>query len=272
MSAVSAAEDERREARLDAAAERNVEIHREEAESDSRTNAILGALQSMPGANDPNAVLDAGNRQAAAMRSIGDANAAQQRAAVVQPQPQQSTAATEVQQVAQQQTSPQSAYQTTMQATATTSRTPATGPNGFTATGGYPRTSASQNPVYPNVVIVNGSISFNVPSGYHIRSGNLALISSTGTGDANEILQHFNSVVNAINSGDLCHTVGDNAYAGISSSTVSYQTVGGRNVVAACLTIAPDGIPNSVGFQYGGYVEVNMPSTVTMSMRFQNNN
>jgi hypothetical protein len=51
------------------------------AESEARFNALMGALQSMPGASDPNAVLNAGNQQAAAIRAVGDANAAQKRAA-----------------------------------------------------------------------------------------------------------------------------------------------------------------------------------------------
>lgn len=46
-------------------------------QSEARRNALFGALQSLPGGNDPNAVLNAGNRQAAAMRRIGDARANQ---------------------------------------------------------------------------------------------------------------------------------------------------------------------------------------------------
>jgi hypothetical protein len=56
-------------------------------ESDARFNAVMGALQSMPGANDPNAVLNAGNQQAAAIRAIGNANAARQQSSYI-PQPQ----------------------------------------------------------------------------------------------------------------------------------------------------------------------------------------
>jgi hypothetical protein len=46
--------------------------------SDAHFNAVLGALQGMPGGNDPNAILNAGAQQAAALRAIGDANAARQ--------------------------------------------------------------------------------------------------------------------------------------------------------------------------------------------------
>jgi plasmid stability protein len=46
--------------------------------SDARFNTVLGTLQGLPGGNDPNAILNAGNQQAAAMREIGDANGARQ--------------------------------------------------------------------------------------------------------------------------------------------------------------------------------------------------
>lgn len=49
-----------------------------EAARDARRDAVLGSLQQMPGASDPNAILNAGNQQAAAIRAIGDANAARQ--------------------------------------------------------------------------------------------------------------------------------------------------------------------------------------------------
>jgi hypothetical protein len=125
MAAVAEEENERHEAIQENRESNIADLDQARAQSEARRNALFSALQSMPGANDPNAVLDAGNRQAAAMRSIGDANAAQQRAAAVQPQPQQSTAATQVPQVAQQQSSPQSVYQTYMQAAASSSQTPA---------------------------------------------------------------------------------------------------------------------------------------------------
>jgi hypothetical protein len=47
-------------------------------QSDARFNTVLGALQSLPGGNDPNAIVNAGAQQAAALRAIGDANAARQ--------------------------------------------------------------------------------------------------------------------------------------------------------------------------------------------------
>jgi hypothetical protein len=46
--------------------------------SDARFNAALGALQGLPGGNDPNAILNAGAQQAAAMRAVGDAHAERQ--------------------------------------------------------------------------------------------------------------------------------------------------------------------------------------------------
>jgi hypothetical protein len=46
--------------------------------TDARFNAVLGTLQGLPGGSDPNAILNAGAQQAAALRAIGDANAARQ--------------------------------------------------------------------------------------------------------------------------------------------------------------------------------------------------
>jgi len=54
------------------------------SESEARFNAVMGTLQSMPGGSDPNAIVNAGNQQAAATRAVGDANAAQQQAAAQQ--------------------------------------------------------------------------------------------------------------------------------------------------------------------------------------------
>ena len=72
-------QDEKEQRQQDA--EDRAEQHRE---SDARFNAVLGAMQSMPGGSDPNAVINAGNQQAAAIRSIGDANAAAKQAAAQQ--------------------------------------------------------------------------------------------------------------------------------------------------------------------------------------------
>jgi hypothetical protein len=59
-------------------------------QSDARFNAVLGALQGMPGGNNPNAILDESNRQAPAIAAVGARNAqrnapAEQQRAVVQP-------------------------------------------------------------------------------------------------------------------------------------------------------------------------------------------
>lgn len=78
MAAVEMTERSNRQARKEAAAENNAEIDRRNRESHNRRDSILSMLQSMPGASDPNAILNAGNQQAAAIRAIGDANAARQ--------------------------------------------------------------------------------------------------------------------------------------------------------------------------------------------------
>jgi uncharacterized protein len=74
MAAVAAVENERHEG-IQEFRERNAaELDRARAASEQRRNAVLGALQAM-GGSDPNAILNAANRQTAAIRAIGDANA-----------------------------------------------------------------------------------------------------------------------------------------------------------------------------------------------------
>jgi hypothetical protein len=78
MSAVAAVENARHEG-IQEFRERNAaELDQARADSENRRNAFLGALQAMGGSN-PNAILNAGNQQAAAIGAIADANAARQR-------------------------------------------------------------------------------------------------------------------------------------------------------------------------------------------------
>jgi TPR repeat protein len=74
MAAVAAVENERHEGIQEFRERTAAEADRSRAASEERRNAVLGALQAM-GGSDPNAILNAGNRQAAAIRAIGDANA-----------------------------------------------------------------------------------------------------------------------------------------------------------------------------------------------------
>jgi TPR repeat protein len=48
-------------------------------ENDARYDTVVSALQGMSGGSDQNAIINAGNQQAAAIRAIGDANAVRQR-------------------------------------------------------------------------------------------------------------------------------------------------------------------------------------------------
>ena len=78
---VAAAQQANQEARANArevVQQQNAANDRLEAARDARRDALLGSLREMPGASDPNAIVNAGNRQAAAIRAIGDANAARQ--------------------------------------------------------------------------------------------------------------------------------------------------------------------------------------------------
>src|ERR1700739_521015 len=76
MGVVREAENQEHDALQDYRAENRAKWDRTVAESEARRNTIFSALQSLPGGSDPNAVLNAGNQQAAAIRSIGNANAA----------------------------------------------------------------------------------------------------------------------------------------------------------------------------------------------------
>lgn len=78
MAAVAQAESDRHEATVEYRAQRAADLAQSQADSAAHRDAILGALQSMPGANDPNAIVNAGNQQAAAIRALADANATRQ--------------------------------------------------------------------------------------------------------------------------------------------------------------------------------------------------
>src|ERR1700722_4555446 len=77
-------ERERRQDRREHLQADEEQRHEQAQESNARFNAVIGAMQSMPGASDPNAVINAGNQQAAAIRAVGDANAVEQQAAAQQ--------------------------------------------------------------------------------------------------------------------------------------------------------------------------------------------
>lgn len=83
MAAVEQAENDRHDA-IEENRERNQEEMQEaQAASEARRDALLGALQSMGGGN-PNLIANTANQQAAAIRTIGDANAARQQQAAQQ--------------------------------------------------------------------------------------------------------------------------------------------------------------------------------------------
>jgi len=92
----------------EAAADRVAQINAEEHQE--RVNALVSALSSLPGANDPNAIVDTANQEASQMVAVGAANDAARAQAGVQ----------QVQANAQQ-TVQQAAQQTTNQPTSTSS-------------------------------------------------------------------------------------------------------------------------------------------------------
>jgi TPR repeat protein len=83
MAAVGQMENARSEGIEEFRAQRKAENEQAQADAEARRNAIFSTLASMGGSN-PTAVLDAGNRQAAALRAIGDANAGHRQNVVLQ--------------------------------------------------------------------------------------------------------------------------------------------------------------------------------------------
>lgn len=81
MAAVDEAENKESQGLEENRAAKTVRLEQAQAAAEARRNAIFGALQSMPGASDPNAIVSAGNQQAAQVRAIGDANASAQQQA-----------------------------------------------------------------------------------------------------------------------------------------------------------------------------------------------
>jgi hypothetical protein len=78
MNAVAQAESDRHQAHLEFNRQVEADSERAKADAQASRNAIFSTLQSLPGGSDPNAILNAGNQQATAMRAIGDANAGRQ--------------------------------------------------------------------------------------------------------------------------------------------------------------------------------------------------
>jgi TPR repeat protein len=79
MGAVDRAEQERTQALANYRAEKRAAFEQSRADSVARRDAVLSALQTFAGAYNPNAIVDAGNHQAAQLREIGDAAAARQK-------------------------------------------------------------------------------------------------------------------------------------------------------------------------------------------------
>jgi len=72
MGAVAQAEQDNRETVQEFRAQRKAEMEA----AQNRQSTLLTVLQGMPNANNPNAIVDAGDRQATEIRAVGNANAA----------------------------------------------------------------------------------------------------------------------------------------------------------------------------------------------------
>lgn len=151
MNAVAKRENQRAKDASQQEAKTDADYAQQRADSDAHFNSVMGALQSMPGGNNPNAVLDAGNRQAAQMRSIGDSNTgtqqqAQQQAAQAQQQATQARVAAQQQaQLAAQQA--QTGYGAATTNTYTAANTSASAPEVCPNMQPYPDFGSHCNPV-----------------------------------------------------------------------------------------------------------------------------
>ncbi len=139
MAAVAEAEAEQHESIAENREENDSSLEQARADAESRRNALIAALQSAPGANDPNAVLNASNRQAAGIRADGIARSNQHSVGTMP------ATGTAIAQPLQGATAPQTAEGPDSSGAATSETCPKNNPADPGM--GYPDLGASCNPV-----------------------------------------------------------------------------------------------------------------------------
>jgi hypothetical protein len=112
-----------------------------------------------------------------------------------------------------------------------------------------------------------GWLNFNIPSGFHFVGGEVSVGGTSSNGDPTEMAQAFNQAVSQINQGHTCTLVGSfgGTFANIQNNQLKYETVPGQTIIAACITIAPNGLDNAP-LTYQGAAELKMPAGVSISL------
>ncbi|MGB7284686.1 MAG: hypothetical protein WBE13_20635 [Candidatus Acidiferrum sp.] len=245
--------------------------------SDSFSAALLDALKQMAGQG--NLIQQTVDQQTGAILGVGNAKAAGKQTRAAQPPP-------AVQQQAQQTSQSSSAAGAASGGTGTAStgtsssgsaQQPATqnvpaSPASFTITGSEPgnpvQTGFNNTQTGAPLVQYTGSLNFNIPSGFHIVDGQVSIGGTSGNGDPAQMVKSFNEAVTLINQGNTCSMVVGSfggTFANIQNNQLTYQTVPGQTLIAACITIAPIGMDNAP-VTYQGAAELKMPVGVSISM------
>lgn len=239
--------------------------------SDSFSSALVDALEQMAGQG--NLIQETVNQQTAAILAVGNAAARQPRAAPAPPairqQAQQTSQSSPAAGAASGGTETASSGGTVQQLG--TQKAPAS-PSSFTITGSGPgnpvQTGFNDTRTGAPLVQYTGSLNFNIPSGFHIVSGEVSIGGTSGNGDPAQMVKSFNEAVTLINQANTCSMVVGSfggTFANIQNNQLTYQTVPGQTFIAACVTIAPIGMDNAP-VTYQGAAEVKMPATVSISM------
>lgn len=227
-----------------------------------------GALQQQEQQHPTPTIQQTAAQQEAQMQAIGAANDAARRAAA------QQRAQQAEQQAAMRRAAEESAQQSAQSAQApapSQTQTTPPSPSSFTVTGapaGNPTTLGyTDTRTGAQLVQYTGMLHFNIPSGFHFQSGEVSVIASSGNGDANQMTQSFNAAVTTINQGHTCRVVGSagSVFAHIVANNLKYEAIAGQTIVAACITIAPDGMDNAPVI-YQGATELTVPASVSISM------
>jgi hypothetical protein len=159
----------------------NADAVERQREHDAHVNAVIGALSSLPGANDPNAIVNTADQETTQMVAVGAANDAARRQATTQQPPQ-----TNVQQAASDNVAPtvqqnQQAQQPQLAAAPSSSNNnSASSPcTAFPAFVTASSSAFSQNQV-GGYTYYFGTVTFNIPAGFHSAGAEIDNLANGG--------------------------------------------------------------------------------------------
>ena len=240
--------------------------------SDTFSSSLLRVLKQMGG--EGNLIQQTADEQSAAILAIGNANAAKKVQAAQARQTAQQRAPEAAQQASPSDSGPGSGSSGAPPAgsaqQAPTQNVPPS-PASFTVTGSQPgnpvQTGFNDTQTGAPLVQYTGWLNFNIPSGFHFVGGEVSVGGTSSNGDPTEMAQAFNQAVSQINQGHTCTLVGSfgGTFANIQNNQLKYETVPGQTIIAACITIAPNGLDNAP-LTYQGAAELKMPAGVSISL------